>query len=216
MENLACHIRGIDDEFEPGMPCGINTCGKDGIIPHIYLFNGSIVCYDSSAHVLTGMELHPFRVVLLIVVAVNTLSVASLGAEHIVVDDAFIVVFQTALINGQFFIGDIRRRNKAITDVGINGIGRNVDVERLETRPTIVFLYIHLHLDGIAFGSLSERLPVIGIGLYLMTITNNLCFAGRKSGHHIICLAINLEGQRCDIDRYCNVCIVRVDIGEFV
>jgi hypothetical protein len=84
------------------------------------------------------MKLHPVRVVLLVVVAINALSVSPFRTEHVVVDDAFVVVLQTTLINGQFFVSDIRRGNEPVADIRVYGIGRDVDIEGLETLPVTV------------------------------------------------------------------------------
>ena len=212
VEHLAGHVGGIDDEFERGMPCGIDTCREDGVVAHVDFLDVTIIGDDRSAHALTGVKLHPFGVVLLVVVAVDALSVAPIRAEHVVVYHALVVVFQTALVDGQVLIGDIRRRNQSITDIGVDGVG----VERLEAPPTAVLLHIHLYLDGIALGTLGEPFPVIGIGHNLPSAADDLFLAGREPRHHIVGMTVDLEGQRRNVDGNRDVGIVRIDVGEFV
>ena len=108
MESLMGLVGGVDDEVELWMPCGIDTSREDGVVFHVNLLDFSVVGDDGSTAFLTSVELHSLWVVILVVMAVDALSLFLKTAEHIVVDDAFVVVFQTALINGQFFIGDIR------------------------------------------------------------------------------------------------------------
>ena len=53
---------------------------------------------------MTGVELHTVRIILLVVVAVNTLPFATFSTKHIVIDHALVVVLQTALVDRQLFI----------------------------------------------------------------------------------------------------------------
>ena len=89
------------------MPGRIDTSREDRVVAHIDFANLSVIGNDGTAMILTGMELHTFRVILLIVVAVDTLSLSTLRAKDVVIDDALVVVLQTALADGQFFIRDI-------------------------------------------------------------------------------------------------------------
>ena len=193
MEYLARLVCAVDDEFEPGVPRGIDAGREDVVVGHTDLLDGSIVGDDRSTVMLTGVELHAVGVVLLIVVAVDALSLGAFRAEHIVIDDGFIVVFQTALVDGQFLIGDIRGGNEAVADVGIDAVGRHIDVEGLEARPRVVLLRVDLYLDGIALGCFGQLSPLVGIGLYLGASTNDLLFASRQTGYYIIGVAVDLE-----------------------
>ena len=121
---------------------------------------------------LTGMELKAVGVVLLVVVAVDALPFCRLCTEHVIVDDTLVVVLNATLTDGQVFVDDIRRRNQAVANIGIDGVGRYVDIERLETRPLVVGLNINLHLNSLALGILGQSLPVVCIGLYFRSATH--------------------------------------------
>ena len=154
------------------MPGGIDTCRQDRVITHINLLNLSIVGNDRTPHILTGVELHSVRIILLKVVTINTLTICVLRTEHVVIDNTFVVVFQTALINRQFFISNIRRRNKAITDIWVDGIGRDIYLKWFKASPAVSILHIQLHIDSTTLSSLSQSVPVIGIRLYLCASTD--------------------------------------------
>ena len=83
------------------MPGRIDTSRKNGVIAHVHLLNITVVDNNCPTVVLTGMKLHALRVILLIVVTVDALTVFLESTEHIIIDDALIIVFQTALTNGQ-------------------------------------------------------------------------------------------------------------------
>ena len=50
------------------------------------------------------MELHTFGIILLIVVAVDALSLTVLTTEEIIIDDRLIIVFETTLVDGQHLV----------------------------------------------------------------------------------------------------------------
>ena len=117
--------------------------------------------------ILTGVELHPLRVILLIVMAVDTLSLIVFRTEDIVVDHLLIIVLQTALVDRQFLIRHIRRVDQSVADVTVDGVWRHMDAERLEASPLIVLPRISLHLYGLALGCSHKALPFIDIRLGL-------------------------------------------------
>ena len=198
------------------MPCRIDASRKNRVILHAYLLDGSIVGYDGTTHVMTGVELHSVRIVLLVVMAVDTLSLSTFRTEQIIIDDALVIVFQTALIDGQLLIGHIRGRNESIADIGIDRVWRDKDVEGLVACPAVILLRIDLYLDGIALGSLFQSLPVVSVRLYLVASTNHLFCTCRQSGYHLVGLAVDLEGQRRDIDGHRDVGIVRIDSRQLI
>ena len=123
------------------------------------------------------MKLHTLRIVLLVVMTVDALAIGTLRAEHIVVDNAFVVVLKTTLADGQLFISDIRGRNESIADIAVDGIGRHIDMERLEACPMVVFVDKNLDLNGsglLVKGRLNELFPLAHAGLYLVTINHLL------------------------------------------
>ena len=214
MESLLRLVGGIDDELQPGMPGGIHAGREQVVVLHVYLAHLAIVGDNRSAQVLAGMELHPVGVVLLVVVAVDALARRTFGAEHIVVDHALIVVFQTALADGQVLVGDVRGGNQSVADVGVDGIGRHNDVERLIARPLSLVAGIDLHLDGLPPCSLSEFSPVAGIGLYLGSAANNLLTAEGEAGGHFLGRLFHLERQRRHVHRDGHPGIVGIDLRE--
>jgi hypothetical protein len=56
-------------------------------------------------------------------VTIDTLAVFLETAEHIIIDDALVIVFQTALVDGQRLVADERREDKTITQIAIDAIG---------------------------------------------------------------------------------------------
>src|SRR5574344_1387350 len=107
MKTLPRTVGGIYNQLQPRMPAGIHARADYRVALHVHLFDFSIVCNDGSALKLSCMELHALRIIVLVVMAVDTLSVLFRSAEHVVVDDAFIIILQAALVDGQFLISDI-------------------------------------------------------------------------------------------------------------
>ena len=114
----------------------------------VHLLDMAVVGDDGAALMVSGMKLHTVGIVLLVAVAVDTLSLGTLGAEHIVVDDAFVIVLEAALADGEILVDDVGRRYETIADVGVDGIARHIDEEWLETCPVAVLVDIDLDLDG--------------------------------------------------------------------
>ena len=159
------------------MPCGIHTCRQDGIVLHVDFRHLAVVCYQRSTHILTGMELHAIRIILLVVVAVDALSatLSLRAAKYVVINHALVVVLQTSLADSQFLVTHIRRIDKAVTDIWVDAVLRHIDVERLVFRPLTVVAGIYLHPD-ILTGS-HKSLPVVPIGLYLTAATQQFFVA---------------------------------------
>ena len=156
VEGLLRLVRGIDDNGQGGVPGRIDTGGEQRVVSHIDLPYLTVVGDDSAPQVLTGMKLHALRIVLLVAVTVDALSLRGCRAEHIVVDDALVVVLETALADGQFLVRYIRRRDETVADVGINRVVGDIDGEGLIAHPLAVVLREHLHADGLSFGFLLQ------------------------------------------------------------
>ena len=107
MECLYRFVGRIDNELLCGMPGGIDTGREHRVVAHVDLLNLSVVGNNGAAKVLTGMELHAVRVVLLVVVTIDALALSTLCAEHVAIDDVLIIVLKTTLADGQVFVGDV-------------------------------------------------------------------------------------------------------------
>ena len=82
--------------------------GADGAVGlEVDFLQLSVVGDDGAAEVLAGVELDAFRVVPLCVVAVDALSVLLVSVNHVAVDEAFVEVLQTTLVERQVLVGDI-------------------------------------------------------------------------------------------------------------
>ena len=118
--------------------------------------------------------------------AVDALSVSRLLTEHIAVDEAFVIRFQTALVDGQVFVGDIRGCYETIADIRVDGIGRYVDVEGFVLRPLVVLLNIDLNIDGLPLGISISRCQSSASGLYLCSAADDLLIASCQSSHDTV------------------------------
>ena len=150
IEALVGRIGRVDDERQPRVPCGIDAGREDGVVLHVDFPDIPVVGDDGAAQVLTGMELHPLRTVVLIAVAVDALSLVLLGTQHIVVDDTFLIRLQTSLTDGQYLVADIGGGNQTVAQIGVDGIRRDMDIERLIAHPLSVVAGKDLHLEGFA------------------------------------------------------------------
>ena len=213
MEILSRLVGGIDDEVEPGMPGGIDTGREDGVVAHVHLFDLAVIGYDGTSVILTGMELHATGVVLLIVVAVDALAFFLEATEHVVVDDALVVVFQTALVDGQCLVADERGEDETVAEIAVDSVGRHVDAEGLVVGPLVSLSCIDVDGDGTALGLLRERAPVVDIGLRL-AFTYYFLIAHGIAGNHPVGFLVELEGERGHVDRDGHVGIVGIDLRQ--
>jgi hypothetical protein len=69
------------------------------------------------------MELHALRIVPLVVVAVDALSVFLETVQNVVVNHALVIVLQTSLIDSQSLVGYKRRGYQSVADIGVYGVG---------------------------------------------------------------------------------------------
>ena len=91
-----------------------------------------------------------------------------------------------------------------------------MDVEGLVSCPMILLLHEHLHLDSLPLGALGQSCPVIGIGLYIASTTNDFFASSRESGYNIIGFAVHLKGERRYVDGYGDINVVRIDVGKLI
>ena len=96
---------------------------------------------------LAGMKLHAPGVVLLVVMAVDTLALNLFATQHVVDHDLLVVVLQTALVQCQLLIGHIAGRDESVTDICIDAVGGNGDMERLIALPGITAAGKDLDID---------------------------------------------------------------------
>ena len=75
VEILEGLVGGIHNQVQRGMPGRIHTCREDGVVLHVDFLQLAVHGQHGSTIRLAGMKLHPLRVVGLIVVAVDALSV---------------------------------------------------------------------------------------------------------------------------------------------
>ena len=68
------------------------------------------------------MKLYTFRVVLLIVVAVDALAILLITTEYIIINDTLVIVFQTTLTDGQGLVSDERGKDETITQITVNAV----------------------------------------------------------------------------------------------
>ena len=174
------------------MPGWIDTSREDGVVAHIHLLDLAVVGNDSATALLTGMELHALWVVLLIVVTVDTLTLLLKTTQHIVVDDALIIVFQTTLTDGERLVTDERRMNQSVTQPTVDTIGRNEDAEGFIVCPLVSLLGIDINGDLATSGLLNERAPIVSIGLGL-PLADDLRIPSGEAGDHIIGKGVEFE-----------------------
>ena len=139
----------IDDELQPRVPSGIDASREDGVVLHVHLLQLTVVGNDGATTLLTGMKLHALRVSLLVMVAVDALSLLLEAAKHIVVDDTLVVVLQTTLADGQGLVADERGWNETIAEIRVNAVCRHIDIEGLIVRPLVVVAGIDIDVDGL-------------------------------------------------------------------
>ena len=123
MEALCRLVGGVYYHVQPRMPGGIDTGREDGVIFHIHLLHLAIIGNDSTSIILTGMKLHTRRIVLLVMVTIDALAVFLETAELIIVDNALVIVFQAALVDGQCLVADKRREDETVAQITIDAIG---------------------------------------------------------------------------------------------
>ena len=114
VEGLLRLVGGVGNELEPGVPAGIDAGREDGVVAHVHLVRFALIDDDGASMALACVELHLLGVVHLVVVAVDALSVDLVAAEHVVVDDALIVVLEAALVDGELLVGDVGGRDESV------------------------------------------------------------------------------------------------------
>ena len=213
MEVLTGLVGSIDNEVQPRVPGRINASREDRVVAHVHLLQLTVIGDNCTTQVLTGMELHALRVVVLIMVTIDALAVFLETAEDIVVDNALVIVLQAALIDGQCLVGDERRGYQTIADIRVDGVWRHKYLEGFEARPLITVACIDINGNGFSFGFLSQCVPLVDIGL---SVAHDVVVANSIASHHLVSLSVKFKTQRCHIYRYCHLSIVRIDGRQFV
>ena len=216
VEGLLGLVGGVGNELEPRVPAGIDACGEDGVVAHVHLMGLPFVDDDGSTVALTGVELHLLWVVHLVVVAVDALSVDLVAAEHVVVDDALVVVLEAALVDGELLVGHVGGRDESVADVGVDGVGRDEYLEGFVARPCPIVLCEHLHLHAFSFCLRGQRLPIVDVGLGLDAAQHDFLVAERIAGDGCIGLAAQLDGERCDVHGDGDANVVGIDVGRLL
>ena len=213
MEVLTGLVGSIDNEVQPRVPGWINASREDRVVAHVHLLQFAVIGNNRTTQVLTGVELHALWIVVLIMVTIDALAILLETAEDIVVDNTLVVVLQTTLIDGQRLVGDERRSNQTIADIGIDGVWRHEYLEGFEAGPLVTVSCIDINGNRLALGFLSQRVPFVNIRL---SVAHDIIVANSIAGHHLVSLSVKFKTQRCHIYRYCHLCIVRIDGGQFV
>ena len=211
VENLAGEVGTIDDERQPRVPGWIDAGREDGVVAHVDFAQVAVVVDDRAAVVLAGVELHAPGVILLEVVAVDALPLGLGAAEHVVDHYALGVVFQAALVERQFLVGDIRRRDEAVADVGVDAVVRHFDSKGLVAPPLVAAARKHLDAHLPALGSRCQLAPFVGGGLHGLAATNHLPLADGEPRHDFVAGAVPLKSQRCNIHWDGDIAVVGID-----
>ena len=74
VERLVGGVSGVDDEWQRGVPCGIDAGREKRVVLHVDFAQLAIVGHNGAAKVLAGVELHALGIVLLVAVAVDALA----------------------------------------------------------------------------------------------------------------------------------------------
>ena len=161
------------------------------------------------------MKLHPLRVVGLVVVAVDALSVFLQCAQYVVVDHTLVIVLQAPLVDGQSLVGYKRGGYQSVADIGIDGVGRHIDTERLVACPLVIRLCEDIHLYLASLGFFCQSFPFLCRGLHLVRI-HHFLITRLVACDHVGSGIVEHKRQRSDINRYGHVHIVGVYLGQLV
>ena len=192
------------------MPRGINA-GRDCLARfHVDAFHLAVISDDGSSVTLADVELHAFGVVVLIRVAVDALPVALCRIRHVAVDEPFVIVLQAPLVDGQVLVGDVRRCDEAVGDIGVNAVGRDMDVEGLHPCPLVILAHEHLHRDkGVeAF----HLLPLLFRGTDVALAIEPFFVADCDAGDECRAFLLDAKGKRGNVARDGYVLILRKDL----
>ena len=212
MEALLGLVGGVGDELQPRVPRRINTCREDGIVSHIHLVGLPFIYNDGSTVILACVELHLLGIVHLIVVAVDALSVHLVATKHIVVDDALVVVLEATLVDGEFLVGDIRRRDESVADVRVDGVGRDKYLEWLVACPCSVRLCEHFDLQAFAFCFFGQGFPIVDVGLGFDATHHDFFIAKGITRDSVVGLAPQLDGEWRDVHGNGYARVVGIDV----
>ena len=195
------------------MPSRVDTGGFtiSELAVDVDLLGLAVVGDDGAAVRVAGMELHAPGVPLLEVMAVDALSASLRRAEHVVDDDLLVEAFQTALVDGQLLVGDVRGRNHAIAEVGVDAVGRHIYIIRCEAHPLAIFLCKDFHADAVATSRYRQRPPLVHVGAHLESTADELTVASLEPGYCIVGSDQEFEVQWSQIDGNGHADVVGID-----
>ena len=211
METLHGLVGGIGQELQRRVPSGINTGRKDAVALHVHLLHLAIILDERTAMVLASMELIAVGVVVLYVVAVDTLPVAVVSRKHVVVDHRLVEVLQATLVDGELLVGDVRWCNETIGNIRVDAVGTDADGKGLVVGPLPLVLGVDVHADIVALGCGGQSLPFVEVGLCLQSTTKDLLVAEAIARNHVLGRCGELHGERCDVHRHRHVGVVGVN-----
>ena len=216
MKRLAGKIGGVDNQRQPRMPRRIYTSREDGIILHVDFPNLPIIVDDGSSMSLSCMELHALRVILLIVMAIDTLACGFCSTKHVIDHHLLVVVLQATLIQCQLLVGHIRRRYQAVAQVRVDAVLRHADFERLVAAPLSVVAGKHFYVNVTACCLTHQLAPIGHLGLNGIAAAHQLLTIGTETGHYLVTPAVPFKRQRSNVHRNGHIKVVGVYLRRFV
>ena len=143
------------------MPGRIDT-SRDGIVAlHIHSRHLAVVHKNGTAIIEAYMEEHIVGLVVLITVAVDTLTLLNVSTGNLIIEN--LSLFE----RGEIALGnlhetpcDIRGLYEAIRNIIVDRFLGHIDIKGRERQPFIVFLLSpDFHLDALALGSIEHLMP---------------------------------------------------------
>ena len=172
----------------------------------------AVMDYHSSIVTDADMKHHIICPIVLIAMAINTgtffLCTNLTGVEDIVLAE----ILQTTLPDGQMFKTNIRWRQGAIRDIGVDTVGSHFDRKWFIPAPLIILFTIDIYCHLTILSRSQKFLPFLLGNDNLVTLTIIIgdvsCL---NAGHDLICL-LNEKIERCNINRDRHIGIVWIDI----
>ena len=142
------------------MPTGIDGIPGRRVRRHLVLLDLVAIDEDGAAMLRTHMEEHALGVVVLIVVAVDTMVFGVVELAIVLIDDVFVEVFDVALVESNLAIELITGLNQTIRQVAVDGLLRNVQAVFRECNPRAVALGIKGYGDVAALRRCQQLFPL--------------------------------------------------------
>ena len=215
MECLTGQIGREGNQLLCWMPRRIDT-RRNGIVTlEIDFRHLAIVDQHRAAVRQTHMEEHIVGLVVLIAVAVDTLSFLAIVAGDGIVEYLVLVeVGDIALGNRHIAPCHIGRFDETIRDILVDRICSNIQFKRTEREPLTLFLAPYFYLDRLSLRALNHILPLVFWNQHLDTLAIGLLLAigSREPSHTCTILSRwKHEIERSDIIWNGDIAIVRID-----